>query len=782
MVTDGSFATAAPGTCSRRNQSYRDRRGRAKVTHALFVFCFFTSGAASAAASPSSSTSFEKNTWDLERVAAARGAVVAFEGRLPPEDAQHLHRQRLELERSFETERAALRHALEVQLNSELARRLRDLVPAAVGSDRRLSSSDITSGDSAEAAISMSGEEAGSSQSLDLQQVFRRLQNEQKATACQTEEEKKAAEGGGLPLLVSLPIIFFLVMLSGLFSGLTLGLMGLDMVGLQVVSKGAIPSLAKAAEKIMPVREKGNQLLCTLLLGNVAVNSALAILTADIANGLMGFLVSTALIVIFGEILPQAACSRYALQVGAVTVPIVQALMLIFYILTKPMSIVLDWLLGQEVGTIHSRKELMEMLKMQISLGAVDEATGDMAKQVAEGALNFRDKQAGEVMTPWEDAYMLSIDTVLGYDKIREIFETGYSRVPVYGKDKHDYKGLLYTKDLMLADPEDEMKLGNFIQIFTRKVETFWRNTRLVDCLNTFKKGGTHMGLVRKTEFLDDKNPAFTILGVLTLEDVMEEILQEEIVDETDVYVDVDNRIKVFGREPKAFDLGVFNPVWRRKTDRLSKEEVCGIAALLAREVFCEDPHDISGLHLSDRALQWLISVGDIVGRTRSTHRTDVEEPEPQDWLYHNGRISSSCTLVLQGRIAVRVGREGFRSEAGAFSVLAKDALRPGDFAPDFGAFLGTLKVRYLVLTKARYQEAQALDRNPEALEHALAQLAEEAVGAVSRKEAREIRMQKFPVSSEPLSPSGFGSSLRGAGSEGVWNSEAQRISAPLVS
>lgn len=386
------------------------------------------------------------------------------------------------------------------------------------------------------------------------------------------------------------------------------------------------------------------------------------------------------------------------------------------------------------------------MLKMQISLGAVDEATGDMAKQVAEGALNFRDKQAGEVMTPWEDAYMLSIDTVLGYDKIREIFETGYSRVPVYGKDKHDYKGLLYTKDLMLADPEDEMKLGNFIQIFTRKVETFWRNTRLVDCLNTFKKGGTHMGLVRKTEFLDDKNPAFTILGVLTLEDVMEEILQEEIVDETDVYVDVDNRIKVFGREPKAFDLGVFNPVWRRKTDRLSKEEVCGIAALLAREVFCEDPHDTSGLHLSDRALQWLISVGDIVGRTRSTHRTDVEEPEPQDWLYHNGRISSSCTLVLQGRIAVRVGREGFRSEAGAFSVLAKDALRPGDFAPDFGAFLGTLKVRYLVLTKARYQEAQALDRNPEALEHALAQLAEEAVGAVSRKEAREIRMQKFPV------------------------------------
>merc|ERR1719190_156623 len=101
-------------------------------------------------------------------------------------------------------------------------------------------------------------------------------------------------------------------------------------------------------------------------------------------------------------------------------------------------------------------------------------------------------------MTPLEDAYMLSFETVLGYDKVREIFETGYSRVPVYGKDKNDYRGLLYTKDLMLADPEDEMKLGDFISIFGRKVETFFQDDKLVKVLNAFKKGGTHMGLVRE--------------------------------------------------------------------------------------------------------------------------------------------------------------------------------------------------------------------------------------------------------------------------------------------
>merc|ERR1719261_1098167 len=101
-------------------------------------------------------------------------------------------------------------------------------------------------------------------------------------------------------------------------------------------------------------------------------------------------------------------------------------------------------------------------------------------------------------MTPIEDAYMLAFDTPLDYSKIREIFETGYSRIPVYGKDKHDYKGLLYTKDLMLADPEDEMKLGDFIKIFDRKSNTFTLDTRLVEALNIFKKGKTHLALVRE--------------------------------------------------------------------------------------------------------------------------------------------------------------------------------------------------------------------------------------------------------------------------------------------
>merc|ERR1719282_837691 len=193
-----------------------------------------------------------------------------------------------------------------------------------------------------------------------------------------------------MPMFITLPAIVLLVMMSGLFSGLTLGLMGLDLIGLQIVQKGDDATLAKCATKIAPLRENGNLLLCTLLLGNVAVNSALSILTAGIASGVSGFFISTTLIVIFGEIIPQASCSRYALQIGARTVPVVQVLMYSpLYLITKPMSIVLDWALGQEMGTVYSRTEVLEMLKLQIRLGACDANEGEIARQVAEGAMSF---------------------------------------------------------------------------------------------------------------------------------------------------------------------------------------------------------------------------------------------------------------------------------------------------------------------------------------------------------------------------------------------------------
>lgn len=190
------------------------------------------------------------------------------------------------------------------------------------------------------------------------------------ADPCQADEPESSALA--IPTWVEYILIVILLLFSALFSGLTLGLMSLDPSGLEIVmSNKDDPTLARAAKAIYPVRLNGNLLLCTLLLGNVGVNSLLSILMANLTSGTTGFLVSTFAIVIFGEIIPQALCSRYSLQIGEKTVPLVKIFMVLLYPLCKPMSMVLNKALGHEIGTTYSASEMAKLIEMHVQVCTV---------------------------------------------------------------------------------------------------------------------------------------------------------------------------------------------------------------------------------------------------------------------------------------------------------------------------------------------------------------------------------------------------------------------------
>merc|ERR1712066_831136 len=128
-------------------------------------------------------------------------------------------------------------------------------------------------------------------------------------------------------------------------------------------------------------------------------------------------------------------------------------------------------------------------------------------------------------------------------------------------------------------------------------------------------------------------------------------------------------------------------------------------------------------------------------------------DPRDEDWLYRYGHLTEECTLVLQGRITMRVGRDGFLTDAGAFSVLAKDALLPRDYYyPDFGAYIGTKEVRFLSIQRKHFLKAQVLNRDPAALYEAQCALAAFTAGEVSRKEARDFRKRHYNGCQSPLS------------------------------
>lgn len=169
-----------------------------------------------------------------------------------------------------------------------------------------------------------------------------------------------------LPIWMSIVIIVVCITFSALFSGLNLGLMSMDQTELKIVANTGTEAEKRYARAIMPVRKTGNYLLCSILLGNVLVNSTLTIIMDDLTSGLVAVIGSTLTIVIFGEICPQAVCSRYGLAVGAKTIYITRLVMVITFPLSYPISKLLDRILGVELGNVYNRERLKELVKVSM--------------------------------------------------------------------------------------------------------------------------------------------------------------------------------------------------------------------------------------------------------------------------------------------------------------------------------------------------------------------------------------------------------------------------------
>jgi len=509
----------------------------------------------------------------------------------------------------------------------------------------------------------------------------------QTAAPCVEEEESSS----GLSLWLSLPFIIFLILMSGLFSGLTLGLLGLDLKQLEIVASGNSTDTDYALA-IIPIRQKGNFLLCTLLLGNVAVNAALSILLTALSGGVLAFIISTGLIVIFGEIIPQATCSRHALYIGAKTVYIVRVLMLLLSPVAYPVSLVLDYVLGPEFGNMYSNLELKKLIALHKEDDAVelDEITG----KILEGALKFTDQKVDSCMTPWDQVFKLNINSRLNFDLLLTICKTGHSRVPVVetvlGQER--VVGLLIVKDLILVDPEDEIPISTVLDLFNHKIVRADPEDSLSYMLHEFQTGLSHIAIVRE---IDNSNahadPKPVIRGIITLEDIIEVIIQENIVDEFDNYISMRSQAKT----DRKFD--------ERKLDFFNyRQRVRGVMSCI--EATAVYHHLVKTLKVFTKSGRTLVPERGFKNLLRSTQIVDIKVEKKSEFdlisdgglvIYRNGQRADFFVLVLEGKVEIFAGRQKFRSEQARWSHFCEGVLeseydcyqtrRPAlDFVPDF--------------------------------------------------------------------------------------------------
>ncbi len=329
-------------------------------------------------------------------------------------------------------------------------------------------------------------------------------------------------------------------------SGLTVGFFSIDPMRLDILKESTNPNdvLEKVrAEKVEPVLRNHHKLLVTLLLTNAAAMEALPIFLDKLVPTYLAIILSVTFVLFFGEVIPQALCTKSPLAIGAAAVPLIKCLMAVELPLTWPIAKMLDLILGHDTKHyLFKRQDLATLIGFHSSQRGGELADVDEIR-IMQGALRLRHVTVADAMTPKNKINSLDEETILDEAAMAQIMANGHSRVPVFRGNPHNIVGILLIKRLILVDPEEHIPVK---QIIARRPLVVSKTTNLYELLNTFQDMHNHLAIVVNDEnsvsvlqqclgeALLDVPVDCKIMGLITIEDVIEELIQEEIWDETD--------------------------------------------------------------------------------------------------------------------------------------------------------------------------------------------------------------------------------------------------------
>jgi CBS domain containing-hemolysin-like protein len=317
-------------------------------------------------------------------------------------------------------------------------------------------------------------------------------------------------------LIISIEVLI-LVLFSALCSGLNIAIMSLDESDLRRKAKLG----NKQARRVLPLRKNVHLTLAAILFTNVAAVSATSLVLEHRFNGWIAGILSTLLIVIFGEIMPQALFSKDPLGWCARLAPALYFMRGFTYIVSKPLQLLLDVVFPREGSPLQSRRELGLL---------ITEHKGDKSSEldadeieIMRGALALSETRVRDIMTSIRHTYWLTPDTGLDDARIDEMKARGFSRIPIFNQTLTKCYGVLLMKDLVDIDFDDNQYRVDDMSL--HPVQLVGSMTALDTMFRKFISSGTHLMPIEK----DDE-----IVGIVTIEDLLEEIVGREIEDETD--------------------------------------------------------------------------------------------------------------------------------------------------------------------------------------------------------------------------------------------------------
>ncbi|XP_046870866.1 metal transporter CNNM3 isoform X2 [Hypomesus transpacificus] len=463
-------------------------------------------------------------------------------------------------------------------------------------------------------------------------------------------------------------LVVVLILICGVFRTLNLSLLWLDPLELYVLHSCGSEEEKRAAKRLEPIRRRGNFLVCSLLFLCALGHSVLGVLFYQAFGSVLpAVFTSGILIFLLSELVPHIVCSGYGFQLAPGLTWLAQLCMVLTCPLSCPLGLVLDLALRRDVSTCGIRERTMEMIRTSVN----DPYSEFVKEEFSRGTL--RSKTVEDILTPLKDCFMLPSTAMLDFSTMSEIMQSGYTRVPIYEEERSNIIEILYVKDLALVDPDDCTPMTTITKFYNHPLHFVFNDTKLDAMLEEFKKGNSHLAIVQKVNNEGEGDPFYEVLGLITLEDVIEEIIKSEILDESDGYMDMKLKRPLVPMaiplEPRSVheEFSIFKVPEGEPKIRTSPQLLLATHRFLSREV-----EHFSPGRVSEKVLFHLLRHPSV---NQEVHFDPSNRLSLDHYLYTRNHPVDYFILLLQGRVEVEIGKEGLKFENGAFTYYGVSAL-----------------------------------------------------------------------------------------------------------
>ncbi len=329
-----------------------------------------------------------------------------------------------------------------------------------------------------------------------------------------------------LGIILGFGAVFLLLFCTALLSGSELSFFSLDTKKLDEIKK----KKKQKQSLVIKLIQQPQKLLATILIANNFINITIVIVSTYITinlfdlrehyliSFLLEFVIVTALILLFGEMLPKIYASQNPLAFALFMAKPMNYLLTIFH----PLSFILVKSTGNIERKLAKKKQPISLDDLSDAIEITsDDKTQQQERKILKGIVKFSDIEVVEVMKPRID--VTAVEYNLPFPQLLKfIRDAGFSRIPVYIKTFDQIKGILYIKDLL---PFIHMDASFEWQKLIRPAFYVPENKKINDLLSDFKEKKIHMAIV-----VDEYGGTS---GIVTMEDIIEEIVGE-ISDEYD--------------------------------------------------------------------------------------------------------------------------------------------------------------------------------------------------------------------------------------------------------